>query len=145
MRLFHTLRTSFLLTTRLWKHNSCSCNIFIPGRNLRAPSRAFLNIYEKFQWLLLADRPARIYLRSVTSRVIVCYPITPTSRFWMCHTICWMALCQAFLSPPPLSKISSDTLFVPPHTIDWVFILGRARAQNKRLENKVTTYVPVTA
>ena len=43
MRLFHTPRTSFLLTTRLWKHNSCSGFIFIPGKNLRAPSRAFLN------------------------------------------------------------------------------------------------------
>ena len=65
------------------------------------------NIYEKFQWLLLADRTARIYLRSVTSGVIVCYPITATSRFWMCHTICWMVLCQAFLSllPPPPSPI----------------------------------------
>ena len=49
-----------------------------------------------------------IYLRSVTSGSIVCYPITATSRFWMCHTICWMVLCQAFLSllplPPPPSK-----------------------------------------
>ena len=118
MRLFHTPRTSFLLTTRLWKHNSCSGFIFIPRKNLRAPSRAFLNsslrlsiwsqsIYEKFQWLLLADRSARIYLRSLTSGVIVCYPITATSRFWMCHTICWMVLCQAFLSlpPPPISPI----------------------------------------
>ena len=43
MRLFHTPRTSFLLTTRLWKHNSCSGFIFIPGKNLRAPSTAFLN------------------------------------------------------------------------------------------------------
>ena len=41
MRLFHTPRTSFLLTTRLWKHNSCSGVLFIPGKNLRAPSRAF--------------------------------------------------------------------------------------------------------
>ena len=40
MRLFHTQRTSFLLTTRLWKHNFCSGYIFIPGKNLRAPSRA---------------------------------------------------------------------------------------------------------
>ena len=30
------------------------------------------NISEKFQWLLLADRSAHIYLRSVTSGVIVC-------------------------------------------------------------------------
>ena len=43
MRLFHTPRTSFILTTRLWKHNSCSDFIFIPGKNVRAPSRAFLN------------------------------------------------------------------------------------------------------
>ena len=42
MRLFHTSRTSFLLTTSLWA-NSCSGFIFIPGKNLRAPSRAFLN------------------------------------------------------------------------------------------------------
>ena len=40
---FHTPRTSFLLTTRFWKHNSCSGFIFIPGKNLRAPSRALLN------------------------------------------------------------------------------------------------------
>ena len=56
----------------------------------------------KYQWLLLGDRPARIQLRSVTSGSIVCYPITATSRFWMC---------QAFLSflplPPTPSKISS--------------------------------------
>ena len=43
MRLFHTPRTSFLLTTRPWKHNSCLGFIFIPGKNLRAPSRASLN------------------------------------------------------------------------------------------------------
>ena len=43
MRLFHTPRTSFLLTTRLWKHISCSGVIFIPGKNLRAPSRVSLN------------------------------------------------------------------------------------------------------
>ena len=62
MRLFHTSRTSFLLFRRLWKHNSCSGFIFIPGKNLKALSRAFAhksstwnqNIYEKFQWLLLA-------------------------------------------------------------------------------------------
>ena len=41
MRLFHTPRTSFLLTRRLWKHNSCSGVLFIPGKNLRAPSGAF--------------------------------------------------------------------------------------------------------
>ena len=41
MRLFHTPRTSFLLTRRLWKHNSCAGVLFIPGKNLRAPSRAF--------------------------------------------------------------------------------------------------------
>ena len=38
-RVFHTPRTSFLLTTRLWKHISCSDDIFIPEKNLRAPSR----------------------------------------------------------------------------------------------------------
>ena len=43
MRFFHTPRTSFLLTTRLWKHNSCSGFIFIPGKSLKAPSRAFVN------------------------------------------------------------------------------------------------------
>ena len=31
--------------------------------------------------------PCRSLLRSVTSGGIVCYPITGTSRFWMCHTI----------------------------------------------------------
>ena len=48
-----------------------------------------------------------IYLRPVTSESIVCYPITATSRFWMCHTICRMVLCQAFLSllPPPPTPI----------------------------------------
>ena len=35
-------------------------------------------------------------------------------------------------------------LFAPPRTIDWV-ILGSARAQTKRLENKVTTYRLVMA
>ena len=59
---------------------------------------------------------ACIYLRSVTWGHIVSYPITATSRFWMCHTIWWMVLCQVFLSllprlPSPLSppppKISS--------------------------------------
>ena len=119
MRLFHTPGTSFVLTTRLLKHNSCSGFIFIPGKNLRAPCRAFLNssvhksttwnqtICEKFQWLLLTDRPFRIYLRWVTSEGIVCYPITATSRFWTCHTICWMVLWQAFLSllPSPPSPI----------------------------------------
>ena len=43
MRLFHTPRTSFLLTTRLWKQISCSGVIFIPGKNLRAPSTVSLN------------------------------------------------------------------------------------------------------
>ena len=32
-------------------------------------------------------------------------------------------------------------LFAPPRTIDWVFILGSARAQTKRLKKKVTTYL----
>ena len=127
MKLFHTPRTYFLLITRLWKHNSCSGVIFIPGKNLKALSRAFMNsflhlsahksttwnqnTYIKFHWLLLADRSDHIYLRSVTSWGIVCYPITSTSRFWMCHSISWMVLCQAFLSllplPPPPSKLSS--------------------------------------
>ena len=127
MKLFHTPRTYFLLITRLWKHNSCSGVIFIPGKNLKALSRAFMNsflhlsahksttwnqnTYIKFHWLLLADRSDHIYLRSVTSWGIVCYPITSTSRFWMCHSISWMVLCQAFLSllplPAPPSKLSS--------------------------------------
>ena len=36
-------------------------------------------------------------------------PIKTTSRFWMCHTICWMVLCQVFLSLllPPLSPIKN--------------------------------------
>ena len=42
MRLFHTSRTSFLLTTRLWKHNSCSGFIFIPGKNLRGLLTGYL-------------------------------------------------------------------------------------------------------
>ena len=117
MRLFHTPRTSFLLTTRLWKHNSCSGFIFIPGKNLKAPSRAFVNsslrpykwnqnIYEKFQWLLLADRCACIYLRSVTSGGIVCYPITSTSS--ESHDLLnGFVSGLLFSSPPPPSKISS--------------------------------------
>ena len=102
MKLFHTPRTSFLLTTRLSiplcvsVHKSTTWN---------------QNMYEKFQWLLLADRFGGIQLRSVTLGVIAFYPITATSRPWMCHTICWMVLCQAFLSllplTPPPSKISS--------------------------------------
>ena len=129
MRLFHTPRASFLLTTRLWKQNSCSGVIFIPGKNLRAPSRVSVhksttwnqNIYEKFQWLLLADRSAPIYLRSVTSGVVVFYPITATSRFWMCHRICWMVLCQAFLSllpppPPPIQSFLSPSPLGRPDT-----------------------------
>ena len=52
-------------------------------------------MYEKFQW----PPPCWSLLQSVTSGGIVCYPITATSRFWMCHTICWMVLhLQAFLS-----------------------------------------------
>ena len=43
------------------------------------------------------------------------YPITTTSRCWMCHRICWIVLCQAFLSllPPPLSPIK-NLLFPSP-------------------------------
>ena len=56
-------------------------------------------------WDFLYERTAP------TSGVIVCYPITDTSRFWMCQTICGMVLCQAFRSllplPPPPSRISS--------------------------------------
>ena len=56
-------------------------------------------------WDFLYERTAP------TSGVIVCYPITDTSRFWMCQTICGMVLCQAFLSllplPSPPFKISS--------------------------------------
>ena len=33
----------FPFKCELWKHNSCSGFIFIPGKNLRAPSTAFLN------------------------------------------------------------------------------------------------------
>ena len=42
------------------------------------------------KWLLLAlllNFSAPIYFRSVTSEGIVYYPITATSRFWMCHTV----------------------------------------------------------
>ena len=42
------------------------------------------------KWLLLAlllNCSAPIYFRSVTSESIVYYPITATSRFWMCHTV----------------------------------------------------------
>ena len=42
MRLFHTPRTSFLLTTRLWKYNSYSGFIFIPGKNLRGLFTGYL-------------------------------------------------------------------------------------------------------
>ena len=110
MRLFHTPRTSFLLTTRLWKHISCSGVIFIPEKNLRAPSS--------------------VYLRSVTSGRILCYPITATSRFWMCHTICWMVLCQAFLSllPPLPSPIKNLVSPIPLGRPDTQAIHGRAKS-----------------
>ena len=77
MRLFHTPRTSFLLTTRLWKHNSCSVLFLFQERTLERPLGLFWillcisvhksttwnqNIDEKFQWLLLADYSARIWL-----------------------------------------------------------------------------------
>ena len=69
------------------------------------------NMKSKHLWKISMASPCRSLLRSVTSVGIVCYPITATSRFWMCHTICWMVLCQAFLSllplPTPPSKISS--------------------------------------
>ena len=59
----------------------------------------------------------RIYFRSVTSESIVYYLITATSRFWMCHTVGWMVLCQALLSllplPPPPSHISSISSPLP--------------------------------
>ena len=57
----------------------------------------------KHLWKISVASPCRSLLRWVTSVGIVCYPITATSRFWMCHTICLMVLCQAFLSllPPP--------------------------------------------
>ena len=42
---------------------------------------------------------AGVYLLSVTSGRIVCYPITATSIFWMCHTICYN-----LLSPSPLGR-----------------------------------------
>ena len=75
MRLFHTPRTSFLLTTRLWKHNSCSVLFLFQERTWERPLEPFWiplcvsvhksttwnqNIYEKFQRLLLADRSAPI-------------------------------------------------------------------------------------
>ena len=77
MRLFHTPRTSFLSTTRLWKHNSCSVLFLFQERTWKRPLEPFWiplcvsvhksttwnqNIDEKFQWLLLADRSARILL-----------------------------------------------------------------------------------
>ena len=119
MRLFYIPRTSFLLTTRLSENTILARVLFLfqertwerPLGPLWIPLCVSVHesttwnqsICEKFQWLLLADRSTRIYLWSVTSLGIVCYPITATSRFWMCHTICLMVLCQAFLSllPPP--------------------------------------------
>ena len=95
MRLFHTPIASFLLITRLWKHNSCSGFIFIPGKNLKALSRAFVNSSLRLSAHVPHEIKTsmknfnRFSLRSVTSCSIVCYPITSTSRFWMCHTICW--------------------------------------------------------
>ena len=68
------------------------------------------NMKSKHLWKM-SMASCRSFLWSVTSVGIVCYPITATPRFWLCHTICWMVLCQAFLSllplPPPPSQISS--------------------------------------
>ena len=157
MRLFHTLRTSLLLTTRLWKHNSCSAFIFIPGKNLswQGPLEPFWiplcvsvhksttwnqTIYEKFQWLLLADPSARIYLRSVTSGVIVCYPITATSRVWTCHTICWIVLCQAFLSLLPLPPLPSKIF--SPLALEEGLILRLSIGRSSALDSVPLSYHP---
>ena len=126
-RLLYIPRTSFLLTTRLSENTILARFLFLfqerPWERPLGPLWIPLcvsvhksttwnqSIYEKFQWLLLADRSARIYLWSVTSGGIVCYPITATSRFWMCHTICLMVLCQAFLSLlPPTTSIKGRNL-----------------------------------
>ena len=113
--LSHTPRTSFVLTSRLWKHNPCSVLLFQERNWERLLEPIWISlcvsVHKSTTWNQNIDRSARIHLRSVTSGSIVCYPMTATSRFWMCHTICWMVLCQAFLSflslPPPPSKISS--------------------------------------
>ena len=49
------------------------------------------------------------YLLAVGDVRGCCELSTATSRFWMCHTICWMVLCQAFLSllPPPPSPLQN--------------------------------------
>ena len=41
MKLFHTPRTSFLLTTRLWKHNSCSLLFLFQERTWERPLEPF--------------------------------------------------------------------------------------------------------
>ena len=42
MRLFHTPRTSFLFTTRLWKHNSCSGFFFYSRKELEGALSSLL-------------------------------------------------------------------------------------------------------
>ena len=109
-RLFHTPRTSFLLTTRRWKHNSCSSLIFIPGKNLRErPLEPFriplcVSIHKITTWnqnTLLVFTCGRW-----RQGRIVCYPdsgcVTRFAR-WLCVRLLFSLLP---LSPPP-PKISS--------------------------------------
>ena len=74
MRLFHTPSRSFLLTTRPWKHNSCSGFIFILGKNLRASLEPFWiplcvsvhkrtshNMKSKHLWKISVASPCRSF------------------------------------------------------------------------------------
>ena len=125
MRLFHTPRTSFLLTTRLWKHNSCSVLFLFQERTWERPLEPFWiplcvsvhksttwnqNIYEKFQWLLLADRSAPITCGR-WRQVLLCVMQSLLHPDFGCDTRFaeWFCVRPFFLFSPllPPSKVSS--------------------------------------
>ena len=136
MRLFHTPRTSFLLTERLWKHTSCTAFIFIPGKTLRAPSTAFLN------------SPLRLCLYEIKTRMknfngfsLPIAVLVFTCGWWRqevlcviqslplpdfgCHTICWKAL-----SPKhPLSRLMVQDLNEKHFHVGREHILALVRKQ----------------
>ena len=66
MRLFHTPRTSFLLTTRLWKHNSCSVLFLFQERTWELPLEPFwiplllkYHMKSKHWWKISMASPCR--------------------------------------------------------------------------------------
>ena len=114
MRLFHTPRTSFLLTTRLWKHNSCSGFIFIPGKNLKAPSRAFVNSSLRPYEIKTSMKNFNGFSLPIAVLVFTCgrwrqgvLCVIQSLPHPVSHTICWMVLCQAFSSLLPLPHLKS--------------------------------------